>query len=498
MLNFSGLGRRLIANRGLLGVFLLCAGFASADCTKSIYPNSAAAELLADADAVRALRIAAQYEADLCPMFAQDLAQLYFWGGPAATADLPRSYELALKSHVAARWPYELRLLRGAYVLAGLDASYSPEEAMRQFQREIDSGEPLRSDKALAVLNQLASLLPHLVEQPNTIFNDRALRDEAVGISAAVVLAQRTTRLRLLAINALGMPQLAWTPTSAIKSPSTYASQNGLYFQRRPPVGARGEQDSRQQVWQVPESAPRTGVLISRFRQRDGSPYESRCTATQLSGRWLISAAHCLFAPDGSQFLLSLRYVVSSVSQIKSTAVTAAWLHNKHDPADQSAGNIGRFSGSDITLLKLNQSLTLDRPPRLAALQHGRAENWLDSFAYPSDKALHSLWLSRCRAKLWQRGELNLSDLYSLDCLSHEGQSGAVLLQTIDGKPHIVGVLSARIHNEKINQPIFAVLNAGLIADIERVVAEKGEMPANFSAYNMMHTLAELPSQLLP
>ena len=83
----------------------------------------------------------------------------------------------------------------------------------------------------------------------------------------------------------------------------------------------------------------------------------------------------------------------------------------------------------------------------------------------------NTLWASRCRSTLWREGEQALSDLYVLDCFSHAGQSGAVLIQRGAGEGQIVGVLSARIYNDSINQPVFAAFTGPLIKEIRSIIA---------------------------
>jgi V8-like Glu-specific endopeptidase len=508
LLNFSGHGWQLIARRCLLSLFLWLAGVVSADCVNSIYPKSIATDLLADAEGVLSLRKAeaistSQEGAELCSIQAQDLAQLYFWGAqtvtPAVTPNLKKSYQYGLQSKAAGHWPYELRLLRAAYVLAGLDNSYSPDEALRQFLREIVSGEPLRRDKATAVLNQLSYLRPYIKLSAGKVYSDSSLAGLMTDIENAVLLSQTKNRLRLLVLDQHGLPQLAWARSSEVRQAEVNkTAKHRLFLQRLPPHGANGAQDSRQQVWQLPKSVPHTGILISRFRQTDGSLYESRCTANPISEEWLISAAHCLFAPDGSQNVVSLGYVAKPLTEAGVRQIRSAWFHKLHDPADQIAGNVGRYSGSDIALLQLSDPLVLADSPKLAIPQHHARPNWFDSFAYPSDKAPNTLWHSRCRANLWQSGESLLGDLYGLDCLSYDGQSGAALLQNLAGEVSIVGILSSRIHNKKINQPIFTAFNSALIDDIGLVIAGDTNKPLHFRPFVNQQNLAEVKSEFLP
>ncbi len=473
LLNFSGLGLPLIARRCLLGGFLLYSVAVSADCQNSVYPKNAAGDLFPSADAIKGLLAIEQGTAGLCALLAQDLAQLYFWGSADIGANLAKSYDYALRSRKVEQWPYDLRFLRSAYVLAGLDDSDSAEEALRQFQREIDSGEPLRRDKALATLNQLLNILPPSRPIQALIYTDRQYRQVIERPNIIAVLTKRGPQIRLL-LRHEGTLKLAWARASEVANSKRdiefEPALRGLYPEQAGLTAAGEVRDSRHQVWRTPDSAPDTGVLISRFIQRDGSLYEARCTATHLNGRWLISAAHCLYAADGSQNLVSLRYIASPLTLGNSISVAAVWVHAGHNPADQLSGDVARYSGSDVALIKLSTALAISTKPRLAAPSDDRAGAWVDSFAYPSDKERDSLWFSRCRAGLWLRGDSLLSDLYSLDCVSYEGQSGAALLQTIAGEPHIVGVLSARVHSGEINQPVFSALNGGIIADINLLI----------------------------
>jgi len=491
----------LIARWGFICAFLLLSALVQADCENSIYPNNAEQDLLAQPAAAKELLRIAKTEEAPCAMVAQDLAQLYFWGGAELNPNINTAYRFAELSRADGHWPYTLRFLRSVFVLLALDNSYSPNEALRQFQREIHSGDALRRDKALAALNQLADLQPRL-RLTNPVFSNKELSDPLPATGAAVVLANHQGLLRLLIADTMGAPQLAWTKASTHSELS--AGEVGaapLFFQRSPSLHATGAEDSRQQLWWPPQTSPQTGILISRFRQRDGSLYESRCTASQLSAAWLLSAAHCLYAADGSQLLLSLNYIARPLLASAQTAVpiSAAWQHKTHRMEDLQLGNVGRYSGSDLAVYKLQRPVSSGNIPNviLAAPSLRQGETWVASFAYPSDKVRNSLWASRCRAMLWQRGELNLSDVYALDCFSYAGQSGAALLQEntekLNAPLQIVGILSSRISNDEINQPVFAALNSRLIADIHRLIAAQSSEVKDFKEVAIGLSLAESP-----
>lgn len=490
MLNSIGLAAARTARNAVGMVFLFSCAGASADCTEDTFPAAASAWLLPSAD--KRLEFGQYINASpaACEYTNIDLAQWYFWGagGQGADtqgADIELAYRHATHAVNANHWPYELALMHAAFVIKGLDTELSLEEAVRRYRREILSGNPLRRDKALAMLNQLSMFLPHVSTVANAVFADSGLtKPLALRPTLAVQLSSRGNKRVILAPDTDGAPRLYWV--NAVVDADKSIS---LIFQRQASVGASGEEDVRQQLWWLPVSMPRSGILLSRFTRANGSPYESRCTATQLASQWLISASHCLFTPEGDGQLRSLRFIVdpsvSSASDGAATPVTAVWHHRQHHPKDQHNGELGRYSGSDIALFKLASPIRLDNPPTLAT---PNSQNpWVENLSYPNDKTRYTLWVSRCRSNLWQRGTQNLSDLYVLDCFSYAGQSGAVLTQNNDSQRQIVGVLSARIYNDSINQPVFAALKPGLIKEIKTVMA--GERSALFVAMPIMSPL---------
>jgi V8-like Glu-specific endopeptidase len=490
LLDSIGLAAARTARNALGMVFLFFCAVASADCTDGIFPAATSAWLLPSADKRPAFGDYINASPAACEYTNIELAQWHFWGeGSRGTgtknADIELAYRYASQAVNADRWPYELALMHAAFVIKGLDTELSLEEAVRRYRREILSGNPLRRDKALAMLNQLSLFLPHVITVSNTVFSDsRLTKPNALGPTPAVQLSKRENKNIILAPDTNGAPSLYWTNTlvDADKSSS-------LIFQRRASLGASGEEDVRQQLWRLPNSMPRSGILLSRFTRADGSHYESRCTATQLASHWLISASHCLFTPAGDGLLRSLRFIVdpnaSSASDDAAIPVAAAWYHRQHHPKNQHNGELGRYSGSDIALFKLAEPIPLKNPPTLAT---PNSQNpWVVSLAYPNDKTRFTLWTSRCRSNLWQRGTQNLSDLYVLDCFSYAGQSGAVLTQNNDSQRQIIGVLSARIYNGSINRPLFAALKPSLIKEIKTLMS--GEHSALFVAMAIMSPL---------
>ncbi|MEX1665977.1 trypsin-like serine peptidase [Zhongshania arctica] len=487
LLNSIGLAAARTARNAVAVLFSVFCSAASADCSDSIFPPAASAWLLPTAEKRLEFGENINVSPAVCEYTNIELAQWYFWGeGSQGTntqsADIELAYRHATQAVSANHWPYELALMHAAFVLKGMDTGLSLEEAVRRYRREILSGDPLRRDKALAMLNQLSGFLPRVMTAPNAVFADSRLsKPLALQPTLALQLSKRGKKNLILTADTDGAPRLLWA--NAVVDADKSIS---LIFQRQASLGASGSEDVRQQLWRLPTSMPRSGILLSRFTQADGSYYESRCTATQLASQWLISASHCLYTPAGDGQLRSLQFIAdpnaSSGSDGAATPVTAAWHHRQHHPKHQHNGELGRYSGSDIALFKLASPIPMQKPPMLAI---PNSQNlWVESLAYPNDKTRYTLWSSRCRSSLWQRGTQKLGDLYVLDCFSYAGQSGAVLTQNNDSQRQIIGVLSARISNASINQPVFAALTHALIKEIKTVMA--GEHSALFVAMPIM------------
>lgn len=448
--------------------FLLFVSLTNADCGEALFPAPSSVSLFPVVN--NSVFSVEELPSPGCQYGNVDIAQWYFWGLAPLSADIDKAYAYALKALVNDRWPYDLALLHAAFVIKGLDQSFSLSEALRRFSREIKSDNPLRRDKALAVLNQLSEFLPRISTLETRVFVDVGLSQAAeVEPSLALQISSKGDKRQILLPDHDGVPAIYWIRQTAAAD----TKHQMAIFQRYPASSASGVEDTRQQIWRVPQNMPVTGVLRSRMIRADGSPYESNCTATLIAPQWLISASHCLFAPEGSDRVASVNFIPYAETQVaadpQKIAVTGVWRHRDHRAADQYNGEVARYSGSDIAIFKLVRALPLTTGPVLATPHE--TDPWVDSLAYPNDKPANTVWASRCRGSLWREGRGRLSDLYALDCYSHAGQSGAAITQNQAGEQQIIGVLSSRVYNDSVNQTVFAAFNPHLISNIQELLA---------------------------
>ena len=381
---------------------------------------------------------AQQHLAAGCPQLAAELAMAHFWGGANRPASLVRSAHFAAFADVAPLPRWQLRLLRASFVLAGVQAG-NMDAAIAVFQRELTADSRTRQQQAWSVLNQLAATgsLSRLASRYALHLADGGLLG-----SDARGSVQRIDSGEYRAV--------------ADQPPAVFYPQWG---------------DSRLPLreWRGPRGGLRVGQLYSYYH----NGHDARCTATALTSRWVITAAHCLYGPEVAAPLADMLRFYPAPAQHpgQSLGIDAVWmLDNRH--RQLIAGDIAAYAGSDLALLKLDAAI----PGEVVAPQLGAedASPLLYSYAYPEDTPGGSLWLSVCGALAQPSRDQRLMGFWSLDCRSRPGQSGALLWQAGE-RPIGVGVLSANLTDSGGVRAIAARFSAPILADIQRIV--RGEAP---------------------
>lgn len=460
---------------------------AQVSCPAALYPLLSSPSLhISDRDARQLLE--KRHLAPHCRDLAADLAQLFFWGGSTEKPDLKRAWHFARLSQRDQRLPSQLRVLAGAFSLAGLNRNMSAAEALRRFERELRADDLLRRDKAYAVLNQLQLFLPRISLEGLPLY-ENADRNEFAPQAAEGLILNAGLGLVLVA-NDQGVPTMRWVG----ESPSIQASRHGDGRMSKAPRRNTGSQypelffpvgESRQaQRWQHWDRHSAAGVLYSGFGFANGDYKETRCTATAIASRWLVTAAHCLFASDrdvqhsGQARLEAMRFNAHSAGNPTPIGVEAAWIHRRHRSQDLAANRLSAYSGSDIAVLRLSQALHSVPLTSLNALA-GQADIMVRSSGFPKDRSSAGTWINHCRAGLVKRGVGELMDLYAMNCPFSVGQSGS-LMTTRSGQPGpaagaAVGLLSANLSTSSHKSAIFAAFSAELIRDIDSLLSPDGD-----------------------
>lgn len=459
---------------------------AQVSCPAALYPLLSSPSLyISDRDAQQLLE--KRHLAPRCRDLAADLAQLFFWGGSKEEPDLKRAWHFASLSQRDKHLPSQLRVLAGAFSLAGLNRNMSASEALRRFERELRADDLLRRDKAYAVLNQLQLFLPRVSLEGLPLYQS-ADRNEFAPQAAEGLVLNADLGLVLVA-NDLGVPTMRWVGGQ----PSSLASRHSDGRLSNAPHRDTGSQypelffpvgESRQaQRWQRWDRHSSAGVLYSGFGFANGDYKESRCTATAIASRWLVTAAHCLFASDrdvqhnGQARLEAMRFNAHSAGKATPIGVEAAWIHRRHRPQDLAANRLSAYSGSDIAVLRLSQALHSVPLTSLNSLA-GQADILVRSSGFPKDRSSAGTWINHCRAGLVKRGEGELMDLYAMNCPFSVGQSGS-LMTTRSGPSGpaagaAVGLLSANLSTSSHKSAIFAAFSAELIRDIDSLLSPDG------------------------
>ncbi|MGJ8687612.1 MAG: trypsin-like serine peptidase, partial [Spongiibacteraceae bacterium] len=255
------------------------------------------------------------------------------------------------------------------------------------------------------------------------------------------------------------------------------------------PSSAQVNKDLRQQLWLRPGVEGRVARLFTVFSPSSGASYESQCSATLIANEWLLTAAHCFYSAAGAPVAVVTAVSVEGLGA-KSTrreAVAEVWVHRAHDEADDERGELFRYSGSDIALLRLAKESSSELVPNLSSLLP-RTRARVQSVGFPRDKQDGGLWSSRCSSELLDSGNGARAAVYSFGCVSAPGQSGAAIYDGWSVQGDIVGVLSANARSKQMNTSVYAAFTPGIIAAIkalltgERDNAVFGRLPFTYMA----------------
>lgn len=222
----------------------------------------------------------------------------------------------------------------------------------------------------------------------------------------------------------------------------------------------------RHRLWR--QAHFQVGQLLAYYRLVDGGHYDSQCTASLVGDQWLITAAHCLLAPAELGRAQLERLVYRPFDDPGSNAapleIVAAWWHRDFSSDARLQGDIKRYSGSDVALLRLNKPVVAGTA-KLMAIEPG--ERHLETAGFPRDKPWGSLWGASCPGKRFADGDTRFMPVYLLGCKGAVGQSGSLLFDS-DGRGY--GLISANLVEDGKARATAAVFNASVLRDIDTII----------------------------
>jgi protease YdgD len=193
------------------------------------------------------------------------------------------------------------------------------------------------------------------------------------------------------------------------------------------------------------------------------------CTATLVSAREIVTAAHCLFHPrTGKPVATSeMRFVAglylgkyAALRGVENAAIPPTYQHDGENSATAIA--------ADVALVRLDAAVTPDAVEPLG-LGVWSDEEPLSIVSYARDRAFAPAVMADCPAAALQPGVLTLG------CPSNFGASGSPILLDFAGRPLIVGVTSA-IRPDRTRTRWFTLsarVDQARLDDLRRILSDR-------------------------
>lgn len=154
---------------------------------------------------------------------------------------------------------------------------------------------------------------------------------------------------------------------------------------------------------------------IGMLKAENSNGENSQCTATPVASNLIITAAHCLF--DREENLFESVHFYPNFNQKSQYVERINIIHMTY------------LEKKDVALLALETSLT-DFFPLSESTQR---ESEISIVGYPALEKQRA-WISSCEV------EKNTSGIFTYNCPTAPGMSGAPILTNIDGEISIIGI----------------------------------------------------------
>lgn len=229
--------------------------------------------------------------------------------------------------------------------------------------------------------------------------------------------------------------------------------------------------DDRQEVLQPSSLTSTVGQIFTQNAQTPAA--KGACTATLIAKNYLITAAHCVFAPDKGGVAESVLFMADAFRTKKDLQalyfVEKVYLLKEHvELRNRTAGFKSFMVATDLAVLKL-ADLPAQRPAGevfgflpVAKSQPSREATVI---SYPGDKPESSKWIQNsCQLSPFLK-------FLTIDCDLIVGASGGAIIVGSKSQPEIRAVVSG----ESLDHNLVAVLSDSMVVAIQDILAGKSQ-----------------------